>query len=64
MKKVFAIMFLGLLATACSKKEEDPNKESNIMLSEPKVEMVETKKEVVEAPKSEVKVSEDKEEAK
>lgn len=41
MKKVWAIAFLGCLAAAsCSSKEED--KESNIMLAEPKVEAMDS----------------------
>lgn len=41
MKKVWAIAFLGFLATAsCSNKDEE--KESNIMLQEPKVEVMDS----------------------
>ena len=41
MKKVWAIAFLGCLAAAsCSSKDE--NKESNIMLEEPKVETMDS----------------------
>lgn len=40
MKKVLALAFVGLVAFSCSKKDENSIQDSNIMLEEPKAEIV------------------------
>ena len=42
MKKIFAIAIFGVLAVSCSKKESTFEQDSNVMLEEPKVEMVDS----------------------
>lgn len=42
MKKLFAIAFFAIIAVSCSKKET-VDKETNVMLEEPKVENVKSK---------------------
>lgn len=40
MKKLIAFAFVGLLAVSCSKKDENNVQDSNVMLEEPKAEIV------------------------
>lgn len=44
MKKILAVAFLASLAVSCSKKESTYEQDSNVMLEEPKTEIVQTAK--------------------